>query len=82
MPRIWACILRAIQARGVKKGGMLPAFHDLHDPGDVLAAKKLEKGLTRDMNTLCRTRMENTASVSRSLMVSTGPKVIWLPKTG
>lgn len=59
----------------------MPALNDLRDPGDGLVVKKLEKGLTLETKTLCRTGMENTAGVSRSLVVSTGPKVIWLPKT-
>ena len=55
-------------------------FNDLHDPRDVLVVKELERSVTLETIILCRTGMENTASVSRSLMVSSGLEVIWLPR--
>lgn len=42
--------------------------------------KELERDITLETNMPCRAGMENTAPVSRSLMVSTGPKVILLPR--
>lgn len=42
-----------------------------------------ERGkVTFETNRLCRTGMESDASVSRSFMVSTRSKVMWLLKIG